>query len=106
QRIVDLLIFQSPAPRQFGAASPWLDSVMFAPVEADLATIEAQTHRRYIKSHMALDAITVYEGVKVIHTARDGRDACTSMHNHMLGFVPVMGARLAAEAAAKGEPPP
>jgi len=106
QRIVDLLIFQSPAPRQFSAASPWLDSVMFAPIEADLATIEAQTHRRYVKSHMPLDAIPVYEGVKVIHTARDGRDACISMHNHMLGFVPVMGARLAAEAAAQGEPPP
>jgi aryl sulfotransferase len=106
QRIVDLLIFQSPAPRQFSAASPWLDCVMFAPIEANLATIEAQTHRRYVKSHMPLDALPVYEGVKVIHTARDGRDSCLSMHNHMLGFAPVMGARLAAEAAAKGESPP
>ena len=77
QRIVDLLIFQSPAPRQFSAASPWLDATFFGPIEADLALIEAQTHRRYVKSHMPLDAIPVYEGVKVIHTARDGRDACT-----------------------------
>jgi aryl sulfotransferase len=106
QRIVDLLIFQSPAPRQFSAASPWLDATFFAPVESNLATIEAQTHRRYIKSHMPLDAIPVYEGVKVIHTARDGRDACVSMHNHMLGFLPVMGARIAAEADAQGVPPP
>jgi aryl sulfotransferase len=106
QRIVDLLIFQSPEPRQFSAASPWLDATFFAPVEADIALIEAQTHRRYIKSHMPLDAIPVYEGVKVIHTARDGRDACTSMHNHMLGFVPMMGARIAANAVAQGAPPP
>ena len=106
QRIVDLLIFQSPEPRQFSAASPWIDAIFFGPIEADLATIEAQTHRRYVKSHMPLDAIPVFEGVKVIHTARDGRDACTSMHNHMLGFAPMMGARMIAEAAAKGEPPP
>jgi aryl sulfotransferase len=97
QRIVDLLIFQSPEPRQFSAASPWLDAIIFAPIEAELALIEAQTHRRYVKSHMPLDAIPVYEGVKVIHTARDGRDACISMHNHMLGFLP---ARFAADAAA------
>jgi aryl sulfotransferase len=106
QRIVDLLIFQSPAPRQFSAASPWLDATIFAPIEAALAVIEAQEHRRYIKSHMPLDAIPVYEGVKVIHTARDGRDACISMHNHMLGFLPVMGARIAANADAQGAPPP
>jgi aryl sulfotransferase len=106
QRIVDLLIFQSPAPRQFSAASPWLDATFFAPIETDLATIEAQTHRRFVKSHMPLDAIPVYEGVKVIHTARDGRDACMSMHNHMLGFVPMMGARIAAQAVAQGAPPP
>jgi aryl sulfotransferase len=106
QRIVDLLIFQSPAPRQFSAVSPWIDAVFFSPVEQDLALIEAQEHRRYVKSHMPLDAIPVYEGVKVIHTARDGRDACTSMHNHMLGFLPVMGARIAAQAAANGDAPP
>jgi aryl sulfotransferase len=106
QRIVDLLIFQSPAPRQFSAASPWLDATFFAPVEADLAVIEAQRHRRYLKSHMPLDAIPVFEGVKVIHTARDGRDACTSMHNHMLGFLPHMGARIAANASEQGAPPP
>jgi aryl sulfotransferase len=106
QRIVDLLIFQSPEPRQFSAASPWIDATFFGPIDADLAKIEAQTHRRYVKSHMPLDAIPVYEGVKAIHTARDGRDACTSMHNHMLGFLPHMGAAIAANAAAAGEAPP
>ena len=106
QRIVDLLVFQSAAPRQFGAASPWLDATFFAPVEVDLATIEAQTQRRCVKSHMPLDALPVYEGVKVIHTARDGRDACLSMHNHLLGFLPHMGARIAENAVAEGAPVP
>ena len=104
QRIVDLLIFQSSAPRQFSAASPWIDATFFRPIEEDLAQIEAQAHRRYVKSHMPLDAIPVYEGVKVIHTARDGRDACASMHNHMLGFL--LGARIAANAAEAGAAPP
>lgn len=86
QRIVDLLIFQSPAPRPFMVEFPWLDSTLFAPVEDNLATLEAQTHRRCVKSHMPLDALPIFEGVKYIHVARDGRDACLSMHNHMLGM--------------------
>ena len=95
QRIVDLLVFQSPEPREFLAASPWLDATFFAPHEVNLATLEAQTHRRCIKSHLPFDALPVFEGVKYIHTVRDGRDACLSMHNHQLGFLPEARARVA-----------
>jgi len=86
QRIVDLLVFQSPAPRTFNMTSPWLDATFFATVEQDLATLEAQPHRRFIKSHLPLDALPIFDSVKYIHVARDGRDACVSMHNHQLGF--------------------
>jgi len=99
QRIVDLLLNQSPAPRQFTAAAPWLDATFFAPVEADLATLEAQTQRRSMKSHLPLDSLPVYAGAKVIHVARDGRDACWSMHNHMLGFRPELVAAISAQNA-------
>jgi aryl sulfotransferase len=102
QRIVDLLVFQSPAPRQFFATSPWLDATFFAPVEADLANLQGQTHRRFIKTHLPIDAVPVYEGVKMIHTVRDGRDACISMHNHMLGILPGLGERMAESAG--GDP--
>ena len=95
QRIVDRLVFQSPEPREFLAASPWLDATFFAPHEVNLATLEAQTHRRCIKSHLPFDALPVFEGVKYIHTVRDGRDACLSMHNHQLGFLPEARARVA-----------
>src|SRR5271167_2675957 len=44
QRIVDMLVFQSPDPRPFGQTSPWLDATIFAPIENDLATLAAQTH--------------------------------------------------------------
>lgn len=86
QRIVDLLVFQSSAPRKFLETSPWLDCTFFAPNDVNLAALEAQTHRRFIKSHLPFDSLPVFEGVKYIHVVRDGRDACWSFHNHQLGF--------------------
>lgn len=106
QRIVDLLVFQSPAPRQFLAASPWLDATFFASVDEDLARLEAQTHRRCVKTHLPIDAVPVFEGVKFIHVVRDGRDACMSMHNHQLGFLPHMRERMAQPAGGEATPPP
>jgi aryl sulfotransferase len=87
QRIVDLLVFQSPAPRPVTSIAPWLDATFIAPLEQDLATLEAQTHRRSIKSHLPFDALPLFDEVKYIHVVRDGRDACMSMHNHELGFM-------------------
>ncbi len=86
QRIVDLLVFQSPAPRPFLETSPWLDCTFAAPLAVALATLDAQTHRRFVKSHLPFDSIPVFDGVKYIHVVRDGRDACWSFHNHQLGF--------------------
>jgi aryl sulfotransferase len=102
QRIVDLLVFQSPAPRSFLQAAPWLDATFFAPIEVNLATLEAQTHRRFMKSHLPFDSLPVFEGVKYIHVVRDGRDACVSMHNHMLGFRPEIRAQIMANAPPSG----
>lgn len=105
QRIIDLLVFGNGEPRRFMAASPWLDSTVFGPLEAQLATLEAQTHRRYIKSHVTFDALPIYEGVKYIHVARDGRDSAFSMHNHQRGFSPAMLANLAANTGNGATPP-
>ena len=102
QRIVDLLIFQTPDPRPVVSNAPWLDATFFAPVEEDLARLEAQTHRRFVKTHMPFDSVPLYDGVKYIHVARDGRDARMSMHNHMIGFRPEMVQRIAQ--AAMSEP--
>ncbi len=102
QRIVDLLVFQSPDPRPFGQTSPWLDAKIFGPIERDLETLAAQGHRRFVKTHLPYDSLPIYEGVKMIHVVRDGRDACMSMHNHMRGFRPEMLAAMAAIAVAEG----
>jgi aryl sulfotransferase len=87
QRIVGMLVFRSPAPFSVFEASPWPD-IRYFPADAALAQAEAQTHRRFLKTHLPYDAMPVYEGVKFIHVARDGRDAATSWHNHATGYMP------------------
>lgn len=88
QRIVDLLVFQTPAPRQFKATSPILEAAVGASADGVLAMLDAQTHRRFLKTELPFDSLPVWDAVKYIHVARDGRDVCWSMHNHLLGFRP------------------
>jgi sulfotransferase family protein len=66
QRIVSMLVFKSAAPRPIGEDSPWLDA-RTRDLKAILERIEAQTHRRFLKTHLPFDALPVYEGVKFIH---------------------------------------
>ena len=109
QRIVDLLVFQSPDIRPFGSISRWLDATIFYTIEEDIASLSAQKHRRYVKSHLPFDALPVWDTVKYIHVGRDGRDASLSWKNHREGFTPHINARIAANAmalAAAGNGPP
>ncbi len=87
QQIVSLLIFQSPEPRPIAEIAPWLDMRPLQPSpEAIMARLEAQPHRRFLKSHLPFDAMPFHDAVKYIHVARDGRDACLSYHNHCLAL--------------------
>jgi aryl sulfotransferase len=86
QRIVGLLVFQNPQPIPIMQISAWIDRRFPQSIEAVIAQIETQEHRRFLKAHMPLDGLPFYEGVKYIHVARDGRDACMSFHNHVMGF--------------------
>jgi aryl sulfotransferase len=88
QRIVSMLVFRSADPQSIWELSPWPDMQLFGPIEGTLQRAEAQTHRRFFKSHMPYDALPVYDGVKFIHVARDGRDAALSLHNHLSNFTP------------------
>jgi aryl sulfotransferase len=109
QRIVDCLVFQSPEARPFGDISPWLDATFFNTIEDDLATLKAQRHRRFIKSHLPFDSLPLWDTVKYIHVGRDGRDACLSWQNHMQGSTPELRRRIGEQAmqlaAAGGKPP-
>jgi aryl sulfotransferase len=86
QRIVGLLIFQDPAPLPLWDISAWIDRRIPEPIEDVIRRIEAQTHRRFLKSHIPADGLPIHDDVRYIHVARDGRDACMSFHNHGTGF--------------------
>jgi aryl sulfotransferase len=100
QRIVDLLVFQTPDARPVLEISPWLDSLIFNPLEEDLAMLEAQRHRRFIKSHLPLDALPIWDTVKYIHTGRDGRDSILSWQNHAEGMTAEFTSKIIANAMA------
>ncbi|MGA7545341.1 MAG: sulfotransferase domain-containing protein [Methyloceanibacter sp.] len=61
--------------------SPWLD-LRVPPKEVKLAAIEAQTHRRFIKTHLPVDALVFSPRAKYIYIGRDGRDVVRSLYNH------------------------
>jgi aryl sulfotransferase len=88
QRIVSMLLTASAAPAP--VRGPWFDFRLRGPVEPILGEAEATPGRRHLKSHLPYDALPVWEGVKFIHVARDGRDSALSWHNHMRGFTPPM----------------
>lgn len=94
QRIVSMLVFGSAEPRQIWDISVWPDMRLAGPIEELWARAEAQDHRRFFKTHLPYDALPMSDGVKVIHVARDGRDAALSLHNHLFNFTPEVLAAL------------
>lgn len=86
QQIVAELIFQGLATVKVNEISPWYD-IRIMPPEAR-AGIEAQTHRRVVKTHLPADALVMSPKAKYLYVARDGRDVIWSMYNHHSGFKP------------------
>lgn len=94
QQIVNLLVFQNPEPRHLGMLSPWLDCRFQMPLPVALQVLDAQTHKRFVKSHLPMSALPLWDEVKYIHVARDGRDACMSYFNHVSGYTPFAWGKL------------
>jgi aryl sulfotransferase len=61
--------------------SPWLD-LRVPPKEIKLPTVEAQTQRRILKTHLPIDALVFSPKAKYLYIGRDGRDVLWSMYNH------------------------
>jgi aryl sulfotransferase len=81
QQIVGQLLFGGPADVPVNALSPWLD--LRVPTAAEkLALLEAQTHRRFVKTHLPVDALVYSPRAKYLYIGRDGRDVLWSLHNH------------------------
>jgi aryl sulfotransferase len=82
QGILANLIFagkEPPAP--VGQLSPFVELRIF-PLELILAEIEQQKHRRFLKTHLPIDALRFDPRVKYVYVGRDARDVCMSLWNH------------------------
>jgi aryl sulfotransferase len=100
--IVRCLIFLGQAPLPYKEF--WLER-RFQALEEFISDLEAQEHRRYIKTHLALDGLPFYPQVKYIVVGRDIRDMFMSMWNHYSHFTPASYARFN-DSARVGEPFP
>jgi aryl sulfotransferase len=86
QQIVSSLVFQDATPRPLTEISPWIDRRADGDPVAALAAFDVQTHRRFAKAHLPADGIPLYDAVRYIHVARDGRDTAMSLHNQWTSF--------------------
>ncbi len=86
QQIISLLLFQDgkpPAP--FHDMSVFVDMRM-TPLDDLEKELESQTHRRFLKTHTALDGFPFHPEVKHIFVTRDGRDLFMSLWNHYSSY--------------------
>ena len=81
QQIIGQLLFDGLEDTGVAEMSPWLD-LRVPPKEVKLPMVEAQTHRRFLKTHLPVDALVFSEQAKYIYIGRDGRDVLWSLYNH------------------------
>jgi aryl sulfotransferase len=82
QAICAMFVFGGPDHgHQPGVVSPWVDAV-FSELDDCMAQVEAQTHRRYLKTHTPLDGIPYHEECTYLVIFRDPRDTYFSGSNH------------------------
>jgi hypothetical protein len=83
QMICALLIFQTPdLPAPLDRLSPWVD-MLTEKIEDVRALLNAQEHRRFIKTHTPLDGLPFDDRVTYITVGRDPRDVGISWDHHV-----------------------
>ena len=81
QQIVAQLLFGGDPNLEVAEMSPWMD-LRLPPKEIKLQSVSEQTHRRFLKTHLPVDALRFSEKAKYIYIGRDARDVIWSMYNH------------------------
>jgi aryl sulfotransferase len=81
QQIISQLLFDAAEGLEVAEMSPWLD-LRVPPKEIKLAAVAAQQHRRFIKTHLPVDALVFSPKARYVYIGRDGRDVVWSMYNH------------------------
>jgi hypothetical protein len=83
QMICALLVFQRTTfDRPLDLMSPWLE-MQTRDIGEVMSDLDAQTHRRFIKSHTPLDGLPHDEAVTYICVGRDPRDVAISLAAHV-----------------------
>ena len=85
QNTVLHLIFQDLKRRIINDFSPWVD-MRLKPIDELVAQLEAQDHRRCLKSHLPRDGLSLRKGTKYIIVGRDPRDVFMSFWNHYSSY--------------------
>jgi aryl sulfotransferase len=81
QMICALLIFQTPdLPAPLHRLSPWVDWLV-VPEDAMYAELAAQTHRRFVKTHVPLDGVPLDPRATYVVVARHPLDAAVSLYH-------------------------
>jgi aryl sulfotransferase len=97
-----LLVHGGPdLPEPLEQLSPWIDMAIHR-VEEVHAALEAQPHRRIIKTHTPLDGVPFHPEVTYVVVGRDPRDVAVSWEHHMANLD--MGRLLELRAAAVFDP--
>ncbi|HLY06673.1 MAG TPA: sulfotransferase domain-containing protein [Rhizomicrobium sp.] len=81
QQIIAQLIFGGAEGIPVPELSPWVD-LRFPPKPVKLPALEQQTHRRFLKTHLPVDALVFSPRARYLYVARDGRDVVWSLYNH------------------------
>jgi aryl sulfotransferase len=106
QMICALLIFQTPdLPAPLPALSPWLDWLI-VPREEVIDRLQAQQHRRFIKTHTPLDGIVLDPRATYIVVARHPLDMAVSLFHQGSNLNRVRLAELTGNPAPTADPAP
>ncbi|MDQ3628167.1 MAG: sulfotransferase domain-containing protein [Actinomycetota bacterium] len=81
QMICALLVLgTSSLPAPLTTLSPWLD-MLVRPADEVYRRLDAQRHRRFVKTHTPLDGLPRVDGVTYLAVGRDPRDVAVSLHH-------------------------
>lgn len=103
--VAHLLFWGQEMPGPPAELSPWLD-FRLVPLEVVVAGLEAQPHRRFLKSHLPLDGLPYDPELRYLYVARDGRDVFMSLWNHTTHLTEETFALMNAVPGREGEPFP
>lgn len=105
QGIVSSLLWPADdAPGDLGTRSPWVD-MRLRPIDEVAGQLEAQAHRRFIKTHSPAHTIPLAESVRYVVVYRSAPDALVSWGNHRTKMRPEIMQILNDAAAPEGLAP-